>query len=79
VHVELQLHQKLIAKASDEVGGGGGALHMADLEPRAHGVGKQYFARFRVKARQLVFDRLQRFEHLDSEKKLGPLLYLDDR
>jgi hypothetical protein len=49
---------------------------MAELDPRARGISKLYLSRFGVKARQLVFDRLQRFEHLAGQEKFGPLLRL---
>ena len=79
VNIELELHQQLIAKAVDEIGGIRSAAHMADLHPRPRGIAKQDFSRFCLKARQLVFDRLQRLDHLSGEEKLGPLLRLGNR
>ena len=49
---------------------------MPDLDPRASRIGELHFSRFGIEARQLVFDSLQRFEHLDCKKMLGPLLNL---
>jgi hypothetical protein len=66
--VELQLHQKLVAKAIGEAGGIGSAAYIADLDPRASGIGQLHFSRFGVKARQLIFDRLRRFDHLAVRK-----------
>ena len=41
-------------------------------------MGQLHFSLFGVEARQVVFDGLQSFEHLDRQKKLGPLLRLDN-
>jgi hypothetical protein len=52
---------------------------MADLDPRAGGIDQLHFSGFGVKARQLIFDRLQRFDHLSGQEKFGPRLRLGYR
>ena len=53
VNIELELHQELITKAVDEIGGIRSAAHMADLHPRPRGIAEQDFSRFCLKTRQL--------------------------
>ena len=79
MNIELELHQQFVAKAVYEIGGIRGAAHMADLHPRPRGVAELHHSWFRLKARQLVFDRLQRLDHLPSKEKFGPLLRLGNR
>ena len=42
-------------------------------------VAEVHFFWFRIKTRQLVFDGLQRLDHLPGEEQFGPLLRLDHR
>jgi hypothetical protein len=79
VHIELQLHQQFVAERVDQVGGVGGAAHMADLDPRARGVGQLDIDRLGVEARQFVFDRAQCFQHLPGEEVLDLPLRPDER
>jgi len=41
---------------------------MADLDPRAGGIDQLHFSGFGVKARQFIFDRPQRFDHLSGQE-----------
>ena len=52
---------------------------MADLHPGPRGIAELYFSRLGLKAWQLVFDRLQRLNHLPGKEELGPLLRLGNR
>jgi hypothetical protein len=79
MNIELQLHQQFVAKAVDEIGGIRGAAHMADLHPQPRGIAEPDYSRLRLKARQLVVDRLRRLDHLSGEEKFGPLLRLGNR
>ncbi len=76
MHVELQLHQELVAEGLHQIARVRCAAHMADLDLRARRVGERQHARLLVKARQLVLDRTQRLDHLSGQKRLGPLLRL---
>jgi hypothetical protein len=73
MHVELQLHQELVAKGSDEVAGVGSAAYMTDFDMRASNGGRVDTARS-VEARQVVLDRAQCPQHLAGQEELGASL-----
>jgi hypothetical protein len=52
---------------------------VADLHLRPRSVAEVHFSWFRIKTRQLVFDRSQRLDHLPGEEQFGPLLRLGNR
>ena len=79
MHVELQLHQELVAESVHQVGGIGGAADVTDFDPRTCGLGEFDIDGLGIKTRQLVFDRAQRSQHLLPQEELGPLLRLRDR
>ena len=79
VDVQQELHQQFVAEGLDQVAGVEGAAHVADLDPAARRRAERGLDRLGVKARQLVFDRPQRFEHLPGQEILGPTLRLDNR
>jgi len=79
MNVELQLHLQFVAKAVDEISGIRSTAHMADLHPGAHDIAELHLSRLGLKARQLVFDRLQRLDHLPGKEELGLLLRLGNR
>ena len=79
VHIELQLHQQFVAERVNQIGGVGGAAHVADFDPGACDIRQFYLDRLGVEARQLVFDGAQRLDHLASQKLLRSLLGLCNR
>jgi hypothetical protein len=79
VYIELQLHQQFVAERVDQIGGVGGAAHMADLDARARDVGQLDIDRLGVEARQFVFDRAQCLQHLAGQKQLDAPVRLGNR
>jgi hypothetical protein len=49
---------------------------MADLDARASDRRQIHIVQLVIKARQFVFDGVQRFQHLAGQEKLGPQLCL---
>jgi len=49
---------------------------MADLDARASDRCQIHIVQLGIKARQFVFDGVQRFPHLDGQEELGPQLCL---
>ena len=76
VNIELQLHQQLFAEGVDQVGGIGSAAHITDLDTRTSDRRQIHIVQLGIKARQFVFDGVQRFQHLADQEELGPPLRL---
>ena len=79
MHIELQLHQQLVAECLNEIGGIRSAAHMPDRDLAMRRGAQRGFTRLGIEARQLVLDRPQGFEHLAGQKILGPPLRLGNR
>jgi len=78
VHVELQLHQELVAERLDEIGRVGRAAHVADFDASARRLAERGLVRLGVEARQCILDRAQRLEHLSGQKIFGAPLRFGD-